>query len=469
MRIRDNQASVSTPVSLTELRNFPALSDLSDPQLDWLIEHGEFRSYEANEYLSRLGDPASHMVLFLEGCAHALSENGEGPVYFMSQGMIGGFLPFPRMTHFPRSSRATDFTRVLALHKDHFPALYQEIPELIPRLVGILSDRVREFARTAGQTEILAAIGKLSAGLAHELNNPSAAARQASGSARQIFDSYRTLDQIAVVCSSKAIYDEVKALEVRASEAVHNPIPLNSLTRSDLEESFIDWLDSIGVQDGWRCAPAFVSAGFDVETLKTAVASWTPEVRNLALVRVASAIEMEQVLAQMHTATTRVSDRVAAMKDYSFMDRASAVELDLNQSLETTLTLFSFRFKSGVKVKNNYATNPPKICGQGGRLSQVWTNLIDNSLDFMEADKTRVATRLEVDHALIEIGDTGPGISPDVAAKVFEPFFTAKARGDGLGLDTVYRIIRRHEGDIRFDSVPGNTTFSIHLPLRKAS
>lgn len=469
---------MSTSVSLDDLRNFPILTGLSESQLNWLFERGESRSIESGDFFAHAGDPALQMVFVVEGGYQARPEKGEGAVYIFPQGSVGGFLPFSRMKTFPMSPRATAFTRIFLLHKDHFPALYQEIPELIPVLVGILSDRVREFARTASQTEKLAAIGKLSAGLAHELNNPAAAARQASGSARQIFDCYRdTLDQLAIACSSKTIYDEVRALEVKASEAIHNPVPLNSLTRSDLEESFIDWLDSIGVQDGWTCAPAYVTAGFDVETLKNAVCSWTPEVRNLALVRVASAIEMEQVLAQMHNATSRVSDLVAAMKDYSFMDRASAVELDLNQSLEITLTLFSFRFKTGIEVNKSYEAALPKICGMGGQLSQVWTNLIDNALDAMEADKTRIgpailriATHLEVDHALVEIGDNGLGIPAEVAAKVFEPFFTTKSQGDGtgLGLDTVYRIIRQHEGNIRFSSVPGNTTFSIRLPLRKA-
>ena len=470
---------MSTHISLLELRNFPALAELSDTQLNWLLEHGESRSFQPGEYIAQQGDPALHMFLVIKGSFQARAENVEGPVYIFSKDSIGGFLPFSRMKTFPASPRATVFTRLFALHKDHFPALYQEIPELIPRLVQILADRVREFARATGQTEKLAAIGKLSAGLAHELNNPAAAARQASGSAKQLFDCYRgTLDQLAVVCSSKEIYSQVRALETRASEAVRNPLPIDSLTRSDLEEAFIAWSDSIGIEDGWRGAPAFVSAGFDVQSLQLAVADWTPEVRALALSRVAAAIEMEQVLAQMHTATTSISDLVAAMKDYSFMDRAAMVELDLNQNLETTLTLFSFRLKKGVMVTRNYAAKLPKICGHGGQLNQVWINLIDNSLDAMEEDQTcngpailRIATRMEVDYVLVEIGDNGPGISQEVAAKVFEPFFTTKAQGEGtgLGLDTVYRIIRQHDGDIRFDSVPGNTTFSIRLPLRKPS
>lgn len=468
---------MTIPVSIDELRRIGPLSDLSDSQLTWLMEHCGYTTFEPGEYLSRAGEPAEKMVFMLEGTFQARADNGEGPVYIMSAGMISGFLPFSRMKHFPLASRATSFTRTITMHKEHFPALYQEIPELIPRLAGILTDQVRESTRATTQTDKLAAIGKLSAGLAHELNNPAAAAHQASGSAKQIFDCYRdTLDQLAELCSSKEIYSQVRALEAHASNAVRNPLSVDSLTRSDLEETILTRLESLNIEDGWRGAPAFVNAGFTVESLKQATAGWTPEVRELALNRVAAAIEMEQVLAQMHNATTRMSDLVNAMKDYSFMDRAATADIDINQNLETTLTLFSFRFKSGVELVKNYGANLPKVGGHGGQLNQVWTNLIDNALDALEDDKTRtgparlsISTRFEVQEVLIEISDNVPGIPQEVAAKVFEPFFTTKAQveGTGLGLDTVYRIVRQHNGDIRFGSVPGRTTFSVRLPIQQ--
>jgi signal transduction histidine kinase len=468
---------VTLQASIEELRTtFKPLSDLSDCQLQWLLDRSEYRTYAPGEYMSHTGDPADFMLLTLEGTFHAKPDNAETPALIITAGMISGFLPFSRMTKFPLSTRAHTPLRVLALHKQHFPALYQELPELIPKLVGILTDRVRETTRATTQTEKLAAIGKLAAGLAHELNNPAAAARQASGSAKQIFDCYReTLDLLAALCSSKEIYAEVRALEAHASAAVHTPQPIDSLTRSDLEESILTWLESIGIEDPWRGAPAFVNAGFTVETLSAATCHWPPEIRELALYRVAAAIEMEQVLAQMHHSTTRMSDLVTAMKDYSFMDRAAAVEIDVNQSLQSTLTLFSFRFKSTIQLITNYAPNLPKLHGHGGQLNQVWTNLIDNALDAMEMQKDRttpgelrITTTLDFDNILIEISDNGPGIPADVAAKVFDPFFTTKPQGEGtgLGLDTVYRVIRQHEGSITFKSEPTGTTFSVRLPLK---
>ena len=469
---------MTTQPSIQDLRGkFKAFSDLSDSQINWLVQRCDSLHFEAGEYIAHSGDPAERMFFTVEGTFHARTDNSENPTFILTSGMISGCLPFSRMKQFPLSIRAHTQVHILALHKQHFPALYQEAPELIPKLVSILTDRVRETTKLSTQTDKLAAIGKLAAGLAHELNNPAAAARQASTSAKQIFDCYReTLDQLAALCASKEIYAEVRALEANASAAVHTPQPIDSLTRSDLEESVLTWLESIGIEDAWRGAPAFVSAGFTADTLAQATANWSPKIRELALYRVAAAIEMEQVLAQMTHATTRISDLVNAMKDYSFMDRAAAVEIDVNQSIQSTLTLFSFRFKSSIQLVTSYAPNLPKLTGHGGQLNQVWTNLIDNALDALEMQQGRttpgqltITTSLELEDILIEFSDNGPGIPPDVAAKVFDPFFTTKPQGEGtgLGLDTVYRIIRQHEGGITLNSVPGNTTFSVRLPLRK--
>ncbi len=458
-----------------ELRKIQALEGLSDANLEWLFERCEYRSYQAGDYLAHAGDPADYMLFVLEGSFHARYENSDAPAFIMSGGMVSGFLPFSRMGKYPLSTIAQSPVRLLALHKQHFPALYQEVPQLIPKLVGILTDRVRESTRAITQTDKLAAIGKLTAGLAHELNNPAAAARQASGSAQKIFDSYReTLDQLAVLSSSKETYEQVRQLEAQASAALKAPHVMDSLTRSDLEETILEWLESIGIEDPWRGAPAFVNAGFTVESLKQATTGWSAEVRKLALDRVAAAIEMEQVLGQMHNATTRMSDLVGAMKNYSFMDRDGKAEVDINQNLESTVALFGFRFKAGVDLIKTYAADLPKVYGQGGQLNQVWTNLIDNALDAIEMDKARtepgqlrIETKRELDLVLIEITDNGPGIPTEVASKIFDPFFTTKEQGEGtgLGLDTVYRIIRQHDGDIRFQSVPGKTTFSVRLPI----
>ncbi len=467
---------MTTTLSPADLRVIQVLEDLPDSQLQWLLDHGEELRVTAGEILNRSGDEAQFMVFILTGTLHVTTTvDAETPSFIFETGRVTGLLPFSRMKTFPLNTRAATDLHALILHKSHFPELYQQIPELIPRLVGVLTDRVRESTKVVSQTDKLAAIGKLSAGLAHELNNPASAARQASGSALDLFKCYRdSLDRLAVICPSPQVYEEVRALEALAIERVRNAVPIDSLTRSDREEAILTWLESIGVEDAWHAAPSLVNAAFDATSLKQATCHWPAEVREYSLYRVAAAIEMEQVLSQIHSATSRLSDIVGAMKSYSFMDRASMAEIDINNNLETTLTLFGFRFKSGIRLETSYAADLPPVCGHGGQLNQVWTNLIDNALDAMEAAKSpnaqlTVRTSREGPNILVEISDNGPGIPAEIADKVFDPFFTTKPQGEGtgLGLDTTYRIVKQHQGDIRFKSSPSGTCFAIRLPVAR--
>ncbi len=480
LRQSDNRNSVELQQTIQELRTVNAFSGLSDAQLHWFIEHADAMSFNQGDYLSHAGDPAVYLLAVLEGTFQVRQEHGDGPVLTFTAGDVTGFLPFSRMKTYPMPVRAVSPTvRVLRMHKQQFPALYQELPELIPKLVGILTDRVREIALRNNQTEKLAAIGKLSAGLAHELNNPAAAARQATASARKLFDCYRqTVDKMAVQCTSTELYEAVRSLETRATAAVETPRVINSLIRSDLEESITTWLDSIQAPESWRIAPAFIDAGFDARSLALATSGWPSEFRALALNRIASSIEMSQVLAQLSNSTHRIGDLIAAMKTYSFMDRSAIAEFDLNQNLEATLTMFSFRFKQGIELVKSYDTTLPPISANGGQLNQVWTNLIDNALDAMEELGHRdhpsvltITTRQEMDDAIVEIADNGPGIPVDVQARVFEPFFTTKPQGEGtgIGLDTVYRIVKQHHGEVQLRSSASGTTFKVRLPIRAKS
>lgn len=454
-----------------DLRRLPALADLSDSQLQWLLDRSVEQTYAPGEYLSRAGDDSRFMIFVLEGGIEARSESGDSPSYSMPAGAISGALPFSRMKQFPLSTRATRPTRVLLFDKAHFPALYQEIPDLIPRLVAILTDRVRESARATTQFEKLAAIGKLSAGLAHELNNPAAAARQGATAATQLFSCYRdTMDQLAALCPPSHVYETLRQLESAAAAAVQSPLPIDSLTRSDLEESLASWLSTLNCPEPWHMAPALVSANFSPEQLSPLFHSWSPQWTRLALARIAAAIEIEQVLSQVRDSTSRISDLVHAMKDYSFMDRAAEAEIDINRSLETTLALFAFRFKNGIDVTRQFSSSLPKVCGHGGQLSQIWTNLIDNALHAMATHSRpphlTITTRSVLNHILIEIADNGPGIPAEVLPQIFTPFFTTKPQGigTGLGLDTVYRIIQQHHGDIQVSSSSAGATFTITLP-----
>ncbi len=460
-----------------ELRQVEVFSALNDDQLRWFLERCKERTLEAGELALQQGADAEYLVVVLEGeLQGSTTEGGENYVFTMHAKTVGGMLPFSRMRKVPANVRATVKTRALLFHRDQFPQLYVNLPDLIPKLVAILADRVRETAKVISQHEKLASLGKLSAGLAHELNNPASAARQASLTARRAFEQFvNASDGFLVLRPTEAFLKEVCAMEEAAAVGIRDSPPMDSLTRSDREEAMAEFLQELDVSEPWDMAAAFVDAGFTREELTARTADWVPECRAFGLQRVSAAIQMEQVLAQMLTATTRISDLVKDIKDYSYMDRASVTEVDLHHSLDTTLRMFGFRFKNGVRVETNYDPTLPKICAHGGQLNQVWTNLIDNAIDAMLSYPERegpavlsVRTRRDAEHALVEIADNGGGIPKSVWSKVFDPFFTTKPQGEGtgLGLDTVYRIVHQHHGTIEFETRPGRTVFSIRLPLQ---
>jgi len=469
---------VSTQERIDELRRIDAFSALNDGQLKWFLDRCEERIVAAGETTSQVTDPADHMIVVLEGLlqGHNRDSGADSFVFMIEKGDIAGVLPFSRMKTYMATVRAVEPTRALMFHRDNFPEMYAVMPEVVPKLVSILTDRVRETAKAITQHEKLASLGKLSAGLAHELNNPAAAARQASLSARRAFEQFQqAADGFLALRPTEAFLNEVCELEVAAAEGIRNAPALDTLTRSDREEALGEYLNQVGVAEAWDMAPAFVDAGFVRADLEERTATWVPECRNFGLQRVAAAIQMEQVLEQMYTATSRIADLVKAIKDYSYMDRAALAEIDLHHSLDTTLKMFSFRLKEGVRVETDYDAALPKVCAHGGQLNQVWTNLIDNSIDAMlgYSERTgpptlKVRTRREADYVLVELTDNGSGIPDSIATKVFDPFFTTKLQGvgTGLGLDTVYRIVHQHHGTIEFESKPGCTVFSVRLPIQ---
>ena len=466
------------PDPIEQLRRIEVFRDLTDGQLNWFLERCVERHAVAGETVNQIGAPAEHMIVVLEGelQGNAVDSGGDTLVFMIEQGSVAGVLPFSRMKTFQATVRAVRDTRTLLFHRDHFPALYTELPDLVPKLVALLTDRVRETAKVITQNDKLASLGKLSAGLAHELNNPAAAARQASLSARRAFEQFQAAGHgFLALRPTFSFLEEVRELEAAAAAGVRNPPTLDSIARSDREESVGEYLEEIGVAEPWDLAAAFVDAGFERAELERRTAAWVPDCRAFALQLVASVIQMEQVLGQMLTATTRIADLVKAIKEYSYMDRAALAEIDIHHSLDMTLRMFSFRLKEGIAVETDYDPAMPKICAHGGQLNQVWTNLIDNSIDAMltykeraEPARLKVRTRKEADYALVEFTDNGCGIPESISTKVFDPFFTTKAqgKGTGLGLDTVYRIVHQHRGAIEFESRPGRTVFCVRVPLQ---
>jgi signal transduction histidine kinase len=451
------------------LRKIEIFADLPEEGLRWIAEKCEELHLRPGEVFIEVGNPADNLFIVLEGeIRFQLSGGPDAPVYRVPAGQVTGLLPFSRMTQYRGTGQAILPTRGLLLHKNFFPEMLQRMPQLGQRFVGLLADRIRETTRVETQRDKMAALGKLSAGLAHELNNPAAAAQRATANLRETLETVRDASiRLTRHGLSPEQRETILRFEREASE--YKPaVPVDPLAQSDREEQIVGWLEKQRVPDAWKMAPVLADVGVDVPQLETLAAEVGDSVLNDALIRIASLISVARLIGEIEHSTKRISELVRAVKEYSHMDRPAMQVTDVHQGLENTLTMLGHQLKRGVHVVRDYDKNLPLICAYGGELNQIWTNLIDNAIDAMHGQgELRVRTAREIDHVLVEICDNGPGIPADVLPHIFDPFFTTKGVGEGtgLGLDTACRIVRNHHGDIRVSSEPGNTRFQVYLPF----
>jgi signal transduction histidine kinase len=454
---------------IADLRKIEIFADLSEDGLRWLAEKCEEIHLQPGEVFIQVGAPADKLFIILQGeIRFQLSGGPDSPVYRVPAGHVTGLLPYSRMTEYRGTGQAVVPTRGLLLHKKYFPEMLQRMPELGQRFVGLLADRIRETTRVETQRDKLAALGKLSAGLAHELNNPAAAAQRATVSLRETLETVRDASiRLARHALSPEQRETILRFEREAGE--YKPaIPADPLAQSDREEQIVNWLERHQVPDAWKIAPVLADVGVEAPRLEILAAEVGDIVLSDALIRIASLISVVRLIGEIEHSTRRISDLVRAVKEYSHMDRPAMEETDVHQGLENTLTILGHQLKRGIHVVREYDKSLPLICAYGGELNQVWTNLIDNAIEAMHGQgELRVRTAREIDRVLVEICDNGPGIPADVLPHIFDPFFTTKGVGEGtgLGLDTACRIVRNHHGEIRVSSRPGDTRFQVYLPI----
>src|SRR6266853_1750017 len=429
-------------VEKSELLRVSAFADLPDDQIAWFIGQSEELRLKAGVSSFREGDPADAMFVVLEGQLQARGElGGETVVISMKPGDVTGVLPFSRMKQFPVGARAVTDARVLRFPASLFPNLVQKMPELTQRLVGLMSDRIRETTRREQQRDRLASLGKLSAGLAHELNNPASAAKRAASQLREMIKKIKSasveLGKRDLTPAQKAEIEQLEALFTQK-----DVVPPDALTISDLEDQIDSLLRSHGQNDLWQLAADLARRNIKPEMLESLFATLDAETARAALVRIAASVEVASLLHEIESSTSRISDLVGAIKEYTYMDRAKVQNVDVVKSLETTLTILNHKLKQGVDVQRDYQRVPLLVNSFGSELNQVWTNIIDNAIDAMNGKgELQVRAYREDPCVVVEISDDGPGISPEVKAHIFEPFFTTKGVGEGtgLGLDTVQR------------------------------
>ncbi|HEU5414319.1 MAG TPA: ATP-binding protein [Candidatus Angelobacter sp.] len=455
----------------SELLGVPAFAGLPEGQLEWFLSQTQEIALKPEETYIRQGDPADAMFVVLEGQLQGRGElGGEAVTLPVKAGDVTGLLPFSRMKQIPITGKAITNSRLLRFPAARFPELVQRMPELVARLVGMMSDRIRETTRVEQQRNRLAGLGKLSAGLAHELNNPASAAKRATSQLRdmlkQIKDASHALGARELTSAQKA---EIEKLE--ASLIQKDGPPPDALTVSTLEDQLDTVLRSHGQNDLWQLSANLARKGATPSLLESLFATLDPDTARAALCRMSASLEIAGLLNEIENSTSRISDLVRAIKEYTFMDQAPVQNVDIVKSLETTLTIMNHKLKRGVSVERDYHPVPLMVDSFGSELNQVWTNIIDNAVDAMHGSGTlRVRTWRDDNCVVVEIGDTGPGIPTDVQPHIFEPFFTTKGVGEGtgLGLDTVQRIVRKHRGSIQVVSKPGDTRFQVSLPMAEA-
>ena len=451
----------------SELLHLPIFAGLPDDQIEWFINRSEEMVLKPGDIYLHQGDPADAMYVILNGQLLARGEIG-GEVVSLSSttGAVAGILPFSRMKQYPVTGKAISDTHMLRFPASGFPELVQRMPELANRLVGLMSDRIREVTRLEQQKDRLAGLGKLSAGLAHELNNPASAAKRATsqlrGLLKQIKEAAHELGARELAPAQKAEIDRLESALLQRDEP-----PADTLTVSALEDELDAVLRSHGQNDLWQLAANLAHKGARPEMLESLFATLDPDTARAALVRISSSLEVWGLLNEIESSTARISDLVCAIKEYTFMDQAPIQNVDIVKSLETTLTILNHKLKRGIAVERDYQPLPLLVDSFGSELNQVWTNIIDNAIDAMGGKgQLRVRTYRDDGCVVVEIRDNGPGIPPEVQKHMFEPFFTTKGvgQGTGLGLDTVQRIVRKHKGSIDVRSQPGDTRFQVWLP-----
>jgi signal transduction histidine kinase len=463
-------------MDIDELRGIELFTGLTDDQLSDLATGGDEVPFAAGDVVFTEGEHADEWWVLLEGSLDLVRKVGREDVVVARMDVpgrwAGGFRAWDDNGIYLATGRGATPGRVLRLDAPHLRELVNRWFPLAGHLIGGLHHTARSIESTVRQRDALVTLGTLAAGLAHEINNPAAAAS-------------RTVDELGQCCEAllgalaRLAHDDISATQLSALDDLRRstvaPAPLDALEAADRESDVATWLERHAVPDAWGLAAGLVAGGVDVHWCESAHAALGDQALTPGLQWVSATFSSQSLLTELKDAVRRISDLVAAVRSYSQLDRASAQRTDVRDGLESTVTMLGHKLKGGVHVVREYA-DLPQIEAYAGELNQVWTNLIDNAVDAMDGQGTlTLRTRAEGDRVVVEIADTGSGMPPEVVARAFEPFFTTKdvGRGTGLGLDIARRIVvERHGGRIDVDSPAADspddgkgTVMRVTLPL----
>ncbi|HVU12484.1 MAG TPA: ATP-binding protein [Phototrophicaceae bacterium] len=453
------------------LYQIPLFEGTSDAEMDWLIANSHLTHLNNGDYFVKEGDADVHFSVVLEG-EMQVSRLLHGVVNVVGttpRGITCGQLNLLNNTPAEQTIQAIMPSTLMIFEPDAFRAIFSACPTVGSRILRIAAERMAMFASQETQQQKMAALGKLSAGLAHELNNPAAAARRGAQSLREMLPALQ-METIGLnscyfnPMQTEALMNVQNGLITR----VTHPPTLSPIERGDREEAVGNWLDEHGISEAWEIAPVLVNAGFTLDELSQLAGQMGQQYARQVITWLGHTLTVTELLDSVDQSARRISDLVGAIKEYTYMDRARiADEVDLQNGLENTLKVLNHKLKN-VTIVRDYDVTLPKVMGIGSDLNQVWTNLIDNAIDAMKGQGTlQVITRNENTFAMIEIADDGAGIPSEVLPHIFSPFYTTKGVGSGvgLGLDTSYRIIQQHNATVEVQSQPGRTRFIVRIPV----
>lgn len=462
-----------TPEQLKEVHSIPLFASIPDDRLECL-QAGNVIESPAGTVLVTEGEPPRFFYALIEGEVR-ITRTYDRQTILMKVTRPGSYFgELMLLLNIPSLSnvRVAKAARLFQLDEAGFWRMMTNCPTIGREVFTVAATRMRNVEGYTQQREKLASLGTMSAGLAHELNNPAAAARRASAHLGETADRAQLLLCRLSQSLGPKDWQHLLNAELSAKGNIGAAAALDNLARSDREQEVAQWLESQGVASAWELAPTFVRAGLDIPTLGEFVACLPEVAQSDALAWFEVRLNLRLLLGQIEQSTGRVLELVKAIKSYTYMDQAPVQEVDVHEGIESTLTMLGYKLRN-VTVDREFDRSIPRITAFGSELNQVWTNLIDNAIDAVNGSgKICIATCRDFDDVVVEIVDNGSGIPPDVQPRIFEPFFTTKGVGSGTGLGLVISnaiVANRHGGEIEFESKPGETRFRVRLPINPST
>lgn len=462
-------------MNLQDLRKSPIFQGLSDEELKQLMDMAEPVSLRAGDLLIRQGEPGNAAYVLIRGDFEVQKQSGQSLIKIdvRNPGDVVGEMALLSRTPRNASIIAKTDGEALRIPQEAFEKLLRSSSTAAMAILHWVMARLTQNESLLHQQEKMAALGTMSAGLAHELNNPAAAAQRSASQSKEIQARWLSLThQIERVAFQEHQTDWLDDFIKETSRRFESPLKLEALEKIDLVDQLQAWLEASGIDSAWDLAPAMVNFGWNIESLEKLKSNLSPSLFSLSIQWLGTGCLMMGLLSEILQTTDRISQIVRAVKSYTYLDQAPLLEVDVHEGLESTLVIMQHKLKKGVTIKREYSPSLPRIEAYASELNQVWTNIIDNAVDAMNGKgEIKIKTYKEDHRVVIEIADNGPGIPDKIQSRIFEPFFTTKApgQGTGLGLHISHDIIvNRHHGQLLVESKPGATKFKIILPVNLA-